>query len=945
MIERSAEPASRESETSSATALYNAGRLRTDTWNQLRDFARRLRRLEHADEERTRLEQDCRSAFERLAPIEQFCVFPGAQAFAQIRQTFEDEDYEVLSQQVVRIVRLMSGSAYRRLDLSSSRLESYADLLDVSALSEAVHSQLAGEQRPYFEVLVVDDISPQEETDLRLRLRDLRKRDDPVVYEIVVVRSFEDALMAVTINPNIQSCIIRYTFPYAAPQRLEFLSEIYTVLEADPRVWGAQLATDRSLTLGRGLKALRPELDLFLETDAPVEHVVGASSHHFRRVFYHQENYLDLHLGILKGIHERYDTPFFNALRHYSLKPTGVFHALPISRGNSIVRSHWIQDMGKFYGSNIFQAETSATTGGLDSLLQPHGPLKRSQELAARAFGARQTYFVTNGTSTANKIVLQALIRPGDIVLVAHDCHKSHHYAVLLAGARPIYLDAYPLQPYSMYGAVPLADIKRHLIHLKQAGKLDRVKMLLLTNITFDGVTYDPERIMEEVLAIKPDMVFVWDEAWFAYGRFVPTLRNRTAMWAADRLRRRYKSPEYRTRYREWKAAFDELDPNDDTTWVERRLLPDPDQVRIRTYATQSTHKTLTALRQGSMIHVFDQDFEQVVLNVFNEAYMTHTSTSPNYQILASLDVGRRQVELEGYEFVQRSVELAMTLRERVHADPLLHRYFRVLGPADMVPEMYRPSGLQYFYDPKSGWQRMEQAWQSDEFVLDPTRVTLDVGRTGMDGDSFKQLLMDRFDIQINKTSRNTVLFMIHIGMTRGMVAHLVKVLSQIAEDLNERRDLQSAVERLMHQRRVKSLTEDLPPLPNFSRFHRAFLPTPDSTTPEGNMREAFFLAYDDRACEYMKLDGTLHAAIESGREVVSATFVTPYPPGFPVLVPGQVITPDILEYLSALDVKEIHGYEPNYGFRVFTESALTGAAPARKRVSKPQARLTGVKA
>ncbi len=177
----------------------------------------------------------------------------------------------------------------------------------------------------------------------------------------------------------------------------------------------------------------------------------------------------------------------------------------------------------------------------------------------------------------------------------------------------------------------------------------------------------------------------------------------------------------------------------------------------------------------------------------------------------------------------------------------------------------------------------MDLAAQQDEFVLDPTRVTLHVGRTGMDGDTFKKLLMDKYDIQINKTSRNTVLFMIHIGMTRGTIAHLVNVLTQIARDLDDKLDRWSKVELDLFQQQVKALTEDLPPLPNFSRFHPTFRPSPDSTTPEGDMRRAFFLAYDETQCEYLKLDdGSLLAEVESEREVVSAAFITPYPPGFP---------------------------------------------------------------
>jgi arginine decarboxylase len=324
------------------------------------------------------------------------------------------------------------------------------------------------------------------------------------------------------------------------------------------------------------------------------------------------------------------------------------------------------------------------------------------------------------------------------------------------------------------------------------------------------------------------------------------------------------------------------------------------------------------------MIHVHDQDFEHHTRNAFNEAYMTHTSTSPNYQILASLDVGRRQVELEGYEMVGRSIELAMMLRERIGSDAVIGKYFHVLRPKEMILEQYRPSGLETYFSSEEGWGSMDKAWLSDEFVLDPTRVTLHVGQTGLDGDAFKKLLMDRFDIQINKTSRNTVLFMIHIGMTRGTIAHLVNVLNQIARELDDKLDRWSAVELSVHADQVHSLTKDLPPLPNFSQFHRAFLTSPDSTTPEGDLRRAFYQAYDNKVCDHIKLeDGALLAEIEAGREIVSAAFITPYPPGFPVLVPGQVVTREIVKFLMALDVQEIHGYEPSFGLRVFTDEAL----------------------
>jgi arginine decarboxylase len=607
-----------------------------------------------------------------------------------------------------------------------------------------------------------------------------------------------------------------------------------------------------------------------------------------------------------------------------------VFHALPISHAKSILNSHWIRDMADFYGLDIFLAETSATSGGLDSLLEPTGPLREAQQLAAETFGSRQTYFVTNGTSTANKIVVQAVVQPGDIVLVDRNCHQSHHYGLMLAGAMVSYLDAYPLHEYSMYGAVPLREIKRQLLELRQAGKLDQVKMLLLTNCTFDGIVYDVGRVMEECLAIKPDLVFLWDEAWFAFARFHPVYRPRTAMRAARTLADKLRQPEYRERHQEFLNEVGTIDAAADQVLLERRLLPDPARARVRVYSTQSTHKTLTSLRQGSMIHVWDQDFSQKVEDSFHEAYMTHTSTSPNYQILASLDLGRRQAALEGFELVVKQIESAMRLRDAVNNHPLLSRYMRCLTTADMIPAEYRPSGIDQPL--RSGLADWVKAWTTDEFVLDPSRITIYIGATGINGDAFKRShLMDRYGVQINKTSRNTVLFMTTIGTTRSSVAYLIEVLVAIARDLDAKVADMSPAERAAHERAVLRLTSPSAPLPDFSGFHPSFagghgLPI----TPEGDIRRAFYLAYNDNYCEYLTQEEA-EQRVENGEQVVSTTYVTPYPPGYPVLVPGQVFSQEILSFMRSLDTPEIHGYRPDLGYRVYVGKALDIAASAHQ--------------
>jgi arginine decarboxylase len=305
---------------------------------------------------------------------------------------------------------------------------------------------------------------------------------------------------------------------------------------------------------------------------------------------------------------------------------------------------------------------------------------------------------------------------------------------------------------------------------------------------------------------------------------------------------------------------------------------------------------------------------------------MAHTSTSPNYQILTSLDLGRRQAALECFELVQKQVEYAMSLRDAIDHHPLLRQYMRCLTTADLIPAEYRPSGIDQPL--RSGLTRMVDAWAHDEFVLDPCRVTLYIGGTGIDGDTFKrEQLMDRYGVQINKTSRNTVLFMTNIGTTRSSVAYLIEALVHIASELDEQIADMSPRERAAHERAVLRLTNPTAPLPDFSAFHDGFRATDGSDTPEGDLRRAFFLAYDDTLCEYLLPDEVVER-MDAGQQVVSATFVTPYPPGFPVLVPGQLFSPQIMSYMNALDTKEVHGYRAHLGYRVFIDKALTNGPP-----------------
>ena len=906
----------------SVSNIYNASQIRLDNWNRLKNTIARLYTQSQNNADIEKLVQESNYLLDQLSPIEMYWAFPGRKTFQMLRELLWAGDYKKLNQIIRRIVRSLMNNSYRRNNIElglNSDNRSDTKIQENDDDEADTHSKKLN--RPYFEVLIIDNVSQHQEELELLSFRDIRRYNDAFIYEPVFAHSFEDALIGILLNHNLQAVVIRYDFALRSEHGLDILEEKIA------QITGEELENLNSSmlapTLAETIKKLRPELDIYLVTDQSVEEIASLVTSSCRRVFYNQEDYLELHLNILRGVQARYKTPFFSALKEYSKQPTGVFHAMPISRGKSITKSNWIKDMGDFYGMNTFLAETSATSGGLDSLLDPTGPIKEAQELASRAFGSRQTFFATNGTSTCNKIVVQALAKPNDIVLVDRDCHKSHHYGMVLAGAEVVYLDSYPLHQYSMYGAVPLAEIKRRLLELRQAGKLHRVKMLLLTNCTFDGLVYNTAKVMQECLAIKPDLVFLWDEAWFGFARFGPTYRSRTAMHCSRMLRDRYRSEKYKTQYSEHLEQLSEISEDDIETLIKTPLLPDPEQVRIRAYATQSTHKTLTSLRQGSMIHIYDQDYSSKVEEAFHEAYMTHTSTSPNYQILASLDIGRRQVELEGFELVQKQVEMAMVLRNQVSDHPLLKRYFSVLSVDNMIPEEYRPSDTSY-YETDTNWRNIWEAWAADEFVLDATRITLYVANLGVDGDTFKnKFLMDKFGIQVNKTSRNTVLFMTNIGTTRSSVAYLIEVLIQIAEEMDEKLDQISKVENAVQNKKVYSLTEDLPPLPDFSRFHPAFMADPQGLTPEGHIRSAFFLAYDDKCCEYLTLEEEIDPVLATGRELVSAGFITPYPPGFPILVPGQVVSNEILGFMRKLDVKEIHGYREELGLRVFTEKTL----------------------
>lgn len=849
-----------------------------------------------------------------LSLIDGYWAYPGKAVMAHLHMYLEASSMGLFVQLVGNVVAsLQTGDyRYRRFMPFVSSLS----LLDKPILRETP-SRLQNtwgntEKNPYFEVLVVHPAMAYEPI-YRQALLDCTTDRDEFFYDIVFVDTAEAAIAAILANPSIQSCVLVWGFEglhAGAPQ----LATDYLQFLGDPH-GPTQLSNNPLLALNYYLHKMRPEMEQVFISELPLYELAVTFRESFHRVLFHINPFPDLHYYVLNGVRDRFSTPFFHALQAYGQKPKSVFHALPLSQASSVHDSPWIRDMLAFYGPNIFFSETSSTLGGLDSLLDPKGAIKQSHDKAAKTFGADKTFFVTNGTSTANKIVMQATLAPGDIVLVSSDCHKSIPYALMLVGALPVFLETYALNEYDLYGAVYLDRIKEVLYDLRDQGNLHRVKQITMTNSTFDGLLYNVEWVMSEILAIKPDIVFHWDEAWFAFGHFNPLYHGRTAMTAVRNLREKYQNnPE----------------------------------ITLRVYVTQSTHKTLTAFRQGSMIHISDAHFNA---DLFLEAYRMHTSTSPNYQLLASLDIGRRQVSLEGFSLTKGALLLANTLRDRIRDSASLSPYFRVLENEDLVPfdvsrhgqsqrllpehaprvdaqsaihaQPQAPTGAKgrppldnekhsLGAETMSAYAQWHADWGNAEFVVDPTRVTLDIRNTGMSGSNFRELLINRYDIQVNKISQYTVLFIVNIGATAESVAYLLQVLGEIAA-------------RLELEKKSGLIKPDtsMTILPQRRAFHPMFRPFELTACEVVDLRRAYFMAYQEQAVAYVQLSAALLTEIADGRVLVSASFVTPYPPGFPMLVPGQLITYDFLCYLQQLKTKEIHGYYPHKGLKVFDMDCL----------------------
>lgn len=906
----------------------NAPQLRIDTWNELAALANTIHYIAADFEKCKSYENDVKYLVSILKSIELFHAFPGVDLCNKVEMLFYQNEfirfYELVSL-IIQALHLHACDYRGMLKLLKSNEIDKNEFVKLSKISD----------RYYFEVLVVEDMSDTRKEILRQELESYFQLEDKFVYELVFVNSFEDAVIAVMFNYNIKCCWIsdflksdvctnipvfkniiiqanvltdaQKTEP-SIPIASQNFPGSFSSIEQNPLYGSAHSFenTRHAASLANTIRSLRQrEIEIYYLCSYKPEKNVASIASSFDKIFYSFENYFEFHLTILQAIKNHFEAPFFDSLKQFTFEPKSSFHALPVARGKSIFQSKWIHDMQDFYGKNIFIAESSSTAGGLDSLMNPVGSIMRAMKKASDYFGSNETFFVTNGTSSSNKIVLQAVLKPGDIVLIEHTCHESHHYGLILNGVYPIFLNGYHVDCCDIVGPISLRTIKEKLLLLKKENKLHKVKLIVLTNCTFDGLVYNVRQYMEEILAIKPDIIFLWDEAWFAYARCVPHYRLRTAMFAAHFLENKYKDPQYRKEYNEFKKRLAQNEA-DDEFLLTNKLLPDPDLVKIRVYCTQSTHKSLSCLRQGSMIHVYDCQFASMK-DSFTHAFVTYSTTSPNYQILATMDLARRQADLEGFELVQNAIALSMIFRQEINKHPLISRYFQALGPSELIPEEFRLSKVVSGYEPEKDWATVEKAWVNDDIVIDPTRVTLMI-KSRFQGPSLRRVLMDRFGIQVNKTSLNSILIQFNIGTLRSSVSYLLESLFVLTTELYNEDTLKSVT--------VQEVKCYLPPAPDFSEFSADFLPY--SNIPAGDLRKAFYLGQDNDCIEYMKVNDIIHH-IQSGEQIVAASIVIPVPPGYPILLPGQVITEEILNYMQCLDPASIiGGYSLTSGLSVF---------------------------
>ena len=586
-----------------------------------------------------------------------------------------------------------------------------------------------------------------------------------------------------------------------------------------------------------------------------------------------------------KSYLEGIQPPFFKALLDYAEDGSFSWHCPGHSGGVAFLKSPIGQMYHQFYGENMLRADVCNAVEELGQLLDHNGAIGASERNAARIFNADHCYFVTNGTSTSNKMVWHHTVAPGDIVVVDRNCHKSNLHAIIMTGAIPVFLRP-TRNHFGIIGPIPESEfsieaIQRKISENPLLAGVDATKVkpriLTLTQSTYDGVLYNTEVIKNNLDGYVDNLHF--DEAWLPHAAFHPFYGTYHAMG---------------------------------------KKRPRPRHTVV--YSTQSIHKLLAGISQAS--HVLVQDSQTVKLDhhLFNEAYLMHTSTSPQYSIIASCDVAAAMMEPPGgtalvEESISEALDFRRTMRQ-IEAEYADDWWFKVWGPDHLVDEgIGQPQD--WIIHAESGWHGFGDL-APDFNMLDPIKATIVNPGLNLDG-TFSELgipasIVTKFlaehGVVVEKTGLYSFFIMFTIGITKGRWNTLLTALQQFKDDYDRNQPMWRILPEFCQKnpRYEKMGLRDLCQMVHtlYARYDIARLTTDmylSELTPAMKPSDAYaYIAR--RETERVEID-----ALE-GR--ITVGLVTPYPPGIPLLIPGEVFNKKIVDYLkfSREFAKECPGFE-----------------------------------
>lgn len=563
--------------------------------------------------------------------------------------------------------------------------------------------------------------------------------------------------------------------------------------------------------------------------------------------------------------------PFFKALMDYAQDGSYSWHCPGHSGGVAFLKSPVGQMFHQFFGENMLRADVCNSVEELGQLLDHTGPVAQSERNAARIFNADHCFFVTNGTSTSNKMVWHHTVAPGDVVVVDRNCHKSVLHSIIMTGAIPVFLTP-TRNHYGIIGPIPKSEFTREAIERKIAANPllagrdaagVKPRILTLTQSTYDGVLYNTEDIKQGLDGYVDALHF--DEAWLPHAAFHPFYGSFHAMG-------------------------------------KRRQRPKQAMV----YATQSTHKLLAGLSQASQVLV--QDAQQVKLDrhLFNEAYLMHTSTSPQYAIIASCDVAAAMMEPPGgtalvEESIAESLDFRRAMR-KVEAEFAGDWWFQVWGPERLASEGIG-SSADWMLHATDGWHGFGELAEGFN-LLDPIKSTvitpgLDMhGRfaeTGIPASIVTKFLAEH-GVVVEKTGLYSFFIMFTIGITKGRWNTLLTALQQFKDDHDRNAPL------------WRILPEFCAKFPRYERMglrdlcqniHQAYAQGDIARlTTEVYLSDLQPAMTPSEAYAHIAHRQTERVPIDALEGRVTTALLTPYPPGIPLLVPGERFNKRIVDYL-----------------------------------------------